>query len=165
MAVYMITLHSYRSWNADRRHVRRDRQGIQKPNLKLATHRDQIAKQQAVELNLKERRIACEAVIEVCQNTDRKLHALTVVPNHIHILCSWTNEQLPQNAAAHFKRIVGMKLSHAKGTTGHRWFSRGQDIERIADRKHFEYLIQTYLPRHREQNGIFWQEMKPSEGM
>ncbi len=156
MPVYLITLHTYRSWNTDRPHVQRGQTGVQPVYSNLAKYRNQIANHAPVQFGPSQRRIVSQAVIEVCQNTDRQLHALTVVPNHVHVLCSWKNEELPEKAATHFKRIIGMKLSRDKGSTGNRWFSRGQDIERISDRKHFDYLVEIYLPKHLEQNGIFW---------
>jgi REP element-mobilizing transposase RayT len=161
MLVYLITLHAYRSWNTDRKHVQRGQKGIQPAYANLAEYRNKIARTESVAFDEHQRHLILSAVIEICHNTQKRLHATAVTPNHVHVLCSWKDEQTADDVATKLKRVIGMKLSHAKGSTGNRWFSRGQDTKRIADQAHFEYLMNNYLPEHRKQNGIFWGEPAP----
>ncbi len=140
----------------DRCHVQRGQKGIQPAYPHLAAHRNKIANAEPVTLDVQQRCLVLAAVIEICQNTQKRLHATAITPNHIHVLCSWKDDQFADDVATKLKRIIGMKLSHAKKTTGNRWFSRGQDTKRVIDDEHFDYLVDTYLPEHQKQNGLFW---------
>lgn len=157
MPVFLITLHAYRSWNADnpKGYVRRDGQGIHRRNDAVAIARDAVATQPAAVFERAKHGLILEAAREVATRRGWKLHAAAITPTHIHLLLSWSGYLDADIAAAKFKSIIGITLSKHAGVTGKRWFSRGQSAKRVKDRAHFDYLVTSYLPNHEHQGGAF----------
>lgn len=84
------------------------------------------------------------------------MRAVAVTTTHIHLLISWSDQTDEKYVCTTLKRLLGLCLSKDVGTTGNRWFSRGRDAKRISDRKHLDHLVNTYLPNHETQGGVFW---------
>ncbi|MHB1156923.1 MAG: transposase [Phycisphaerales bacterium] len=159
MGMYHFTFHAYRSWNADRPHARRDRRGIQQPNVNLAKHRDAIAVDPPVQFDVVQQTLLKLAAEEVCRNLKWTPHAAAVTPTHVHVLIDLgeADTKADANAAAvRMKRILGYKLTKATGTKGHRWFSRGGDVKPVDNEGPYAYLLTEYLPDHVNQAGKFW---------
>ena len=55
--------------------------------------------------------------------------------------------------AVRFKRVAGGQLSTATEQPGRRWFSRGEDISPVHDRRHYTHHVTAYLPRHEREGG------------
>jgi len=51
------------------------------------------------------------------------------------------------------KRKIGQAAAKLKSTVGRRWLSRGWDLTPVRNRAHFDYLFQTYLPKHATDEG------------
>jgi len=158
MPVYLFTLHAYRSWRADnpRGYIQHGKPGIQPPQPRLAAHRESIAKHPAVVFNKHQRSALIRSAIEIAGHRDWDLNAIAVTTTHVHMLVSWSDQADERHVCTALKRLLGLSLSRDVGSTGHRWFARGRDAKRIADRKHFDHLVNTYLPKHKEQGGDFW---------
>lgn len=56
--------------------------------------------------------------------------------------------------ATHVKRVGGYRLAKAAAMHGRKWFSHGWDVTPVRGRKHFNHLMHTYLPKHRDEAGI-----------
>lgn len=167
MPTYLITLHADRSWTEDnpRGYVQRGKPGIQPPQRKLANYRASIANHPPVKFSREQIPLAIEIAHEVCETLGALPIAASCTATHLHIVVDTSNSTArkggaptnepqvnspldPKKLAARIKSIVGLRLSQQLGTTGNRWFSRGEDVGVVADQKHLEYLIATYLPRH-----------------
>jgi hypothetical protein len=59
---------------------------------------------------------------------------------------------------AKLKNILSYLLGKEIGPRGKRWFVRNGSRKRVKDERHFNYLIETYLPDH---PGLFWHEGQP----
>ncbi len=158
MPVYLFTLHAYRSWRADnpRGYIQHDQRGVQPPNPQLSAHRESIAKHPAVSFNKRQRSLLMRSSVEIAGRHRWSLHAVAVTTTHVHLLISWSDQAEEKQVCTTLKRLLGLALSKDAGTTGNRWFSRGRDAKRIADRKHLDHLVNVYLPGHQSQGGIFW---------
>lgn len=159
MAVYLLTFHAYRSWRPDnpRGYVRKN-QGVQPPDKQMAEWYDRDAKHPPVRLDAVMQHAMIEAVVPLCQRHNWRPHYIYAGSTHVHVLLSWKHFIEWNDVRTLIKRDFGRVLSKAMDQPGP-WFSRGgQDShKRVSDRKHFDHLTQTYLPR-REHHGTHWRE-------
>ncbi len=156
MPAYLFTFHAYRSWNADRpRGFVQKGRGIQPPNTALANYYDQQAKQVPVQFEKHQQQVMLWIAWDACCRRGWRLHAASFDPSHLHILVSWQADETWQNVRKKLKNLIAWALSRNLGHEGRRWMVRGASRKRVQDRKHFDYLVSSYLPRHR---GLFWRE-------
>jgi REP element-mobilizing transposase RayT len=156
MPCYHFTLHAYRSWNADnpRGFVQTGR-GIQTPNVALARYYNSAAKQQPVEFGPLHQQTILWIAWDACRNRGWRLHAVAFEPSHVHLVVSWTSSDLWKRVRGKLKNLISWALSQGFGSEGRRWLVRKGSRKRVKNRKHFVYLINKYLPRHK---GLFWKE-------
>ena len=162
MPVYLITAHSYRSWNADnpRGYVQRGR-GIQPPDPEKAQRFDQLARQERVRFYLDLHPTIIDGCRDICHRRGWRLHQVVVVSSHVHALVSWRDRATTWHVARDtIKRLLGWMLAKHTSLTGRKWFSRGGSRKRVRDRDHFNYLMTDYLPKHAmgRRGGSGWRE-------
>jgi hypothetical protein len=155
MAVYLFTYHAYGTWMPDRPQgfVRKGK-GLLPPNVDLARKYRQRASHEIVQFDPFMRQTMVDSALHICADKGWQLHRVEVIASHVHLLVSWRQFTEWKSVSNTFKRCLGIELSKALNRKGP-WFSRGCSRKRVRDRKHFDHLIQHYLPRH---NGTFWQE-------
>jgi REP element-mobilizing transposase RayT len=158
MAVYFFTLHSYRSWNADnpRGFVKHD-QGIQSPDTDRAAFYDSQALQEPILFRESHKDVIFWIAADACARRKWRLHGIAVEPTHVHILVSWHGFQEWQAVRAKLKNLMSLELGRYFQNRGRSWFSREGSRKRVRDRRHFEHLMNAYLPKHR----WHWREGKP----
>lgn len=158
--VYLFTFHAYRSWAADNPngYVQRSRPGIQPPSKGLAEHRSAIANDPPTRFNDAQKALLLEGVQDICGRRNWRLHGASATPSHMHVLVSWTTPKSPRDLTTPMKRLLGMMLSQNKGDKGNRWFSRGCDETQVRNREHLAHLINEYVPKHINQDGVVWIE-------
>ena len=161
MPVYFFTFHAYRSWSEDdpRGYIQRGTPGIQKSNPKLAAHRDSSAGDPPVRFSEHQQHVLLDAMKDICGRRKWVLYAASVAPTHIHCLLSWIDESPVEPKRDRLKSLLGKALSDDVGTTGNRWFSRGQHMERVTNEKHLEELIVRYVPKHGLEGGLVYQKI------
>ena len=88
MSVYLITIHTYRSWSEDnpRGYVQRGQSGVQPPQPKLAEYRAGVATDPPVRFDRGQMRIAVETAREVCVNLGERPVAASCTATHLHVL-------------------------------------------------------------------------------
>jgi REP element-mobilizing transposase RayT len=156
--VFMFTLHAYRSWMPDHRrgYVVRGK-GIHKTDAERARRYHDMAKHERMVFH-DER---CEQIIaaarEVCGDKQWRLHAVVAVWTHVHVLVSWHDFYDAKRARAVIKRGLSTRLRDWSGER-HKWFAGAGSVKHVRDRKHFQYLMREYLPRHRKYGGRQWYE-------
>jgi hypothetical protein len=160
MPVGFFTFHAYRSRCEDnpKGWVQRGKRGVQAPSTRLAKHRAAIASQPAVRFNAAHRTLLVERARCICDDLDVRIHGVSATPAHVHMLASWRDARGLGAISTPLKQKLGRDLSRREGTKGHRWFSRGCDEEFHSDRKHFDYRLAEYLPKHVREHGIVWRE-------
>jgi hypothetical protein len=89
---------------------------------------------------------------------DWRLHRVAGEPSHVHVLVSWSEYVSWQKVRDKLKNLMSLQLGRQFSAPGRRWFSGGASRKRVRDRRHFEYLMNQYLPRHR---GLNWKEGEP----
>lgn len=159
MAVYLFTIHAYRSWNADnpRGFVRRG-EGILPPDAGMAKAYDQSAGESPVRFGDFEQQVLLWITNDCCCRRAWRLHAMAFESTHLHAIVSWTDETFQGQVFQKIKNLMTRELNLRAQKKRVHWFSRGGSKQRAKDRKHFDHLINVYLPRHR---GLFWKESFP----
>ena len=158
MPAFHFTLHAFRSWKEDnpRGCFQRGKPGIQKPNSKLAAHRDAVAKGDEVTFSREQMAVLLDAVLSTAERKNLYAHAAAATATHVHVVVHWTDDRSADDVQAALKSGLGFCLSKDKGTTGNRWFSRGGAPEQVNDHAHLFHLLSDYLPKHAtEQGGLF----------
>jgi len=161
--VYLFTFHAYRSWNANRpRGFVRRGLGVLPPSKNLATAYDRAAVQPPVLFDANCQRVLIWIAYDVCRRRGWRLHAAATEGTHVHYLMSWRDRTKWLDASLRLKNVASLLLNRKRGSFGRRNFSGSGSRKRVRDRQHFDYLMRTYLPRHR---GLFWREgnAPPSE--
>jgi REP element-mobilizing transposase RayT len=155
MAVYLFTYHAYGSWMPDRpQGFVRTGQGVLPPDPELAQRYRRLAVDEMVHFDARMRQCIVAGSRNICESKGWHLHRVEVIESHAHLLVSWRSFQEWKSVRNTLKRCLGAELSKAFDKKGP-WFSRGSSRKRVRDRKHFDHLVQHYLPNH---NGTFWQE-------
>lgn len=156
MPACLFTLHSYRSWNADnlRGYVRYGK-GIQPPSSSVAKYYDSRAKQLPVVFGKRHQSTIVWIVWDACRTRDWRLHCVAFEASHVHVLVSWRSADDWQSVHRKLKNLISWALAKDFASEGRRWLVRRGSRRRVCDRRHFDYLMATYLPRHR---GVLWKE-------
>ena len=152
MPCYLLTIHTYRSWMPDnpRGFVQEDK-GIQPPSPELANAYHDAASDEPFVMDDLTQRFVIDVVRDIGGRRDWRIHAVACEPSHIHILVSWETGMRWGPVRAKFKNIIALELSKRHGRKGRHWLSDGGSRKRVKDRRHFDYLVTTYLPKHRGQ--------------
>ncbi len=158
MAVYLFTFHAYRSWNADKPqgYVTKGG-GVLPPDKERAEQYNRNAKHPPITFDAAAQRVLVDAVRETSNANGWRLHQINATTTHIHILVSWGGFFEWAEVSRTLKRKLGAALSSTLDRPGP-WFSRGGSRKRVNDRKHFDHLMNRYLPGHR---GASWRESDP----
>jgi hypothetical protein len=159
MPVYLFTIHAYRSWNADHRrgYVRRG-EGVRATDVVRATQYDHSATQPPMHFSARHQQVMLAMTFDACQRRDWRLHCFASEPTHIHLLVSWKQYQPWQDVRAKLKNLLSWQLGRQFQQRGRRWFVGDGSRKQVVDRKHFDYLMGTYLPHHR---GLLWRDGDP----
>ena len=150
MPVYHITLHAYRSWNADnpRGYIRKDRKGVQPPDQALARSRDRWAKYPALEFGIDDQKFLVNATRDAAAKRGWDLLGVTVTTTHVHSAIAVRGENDSGDIQARLKSGLGYQLAQQHGTKGRPYFSHGGVPERVKDEAHLRYLLEQYFPKH-----------------
>jgi hypothetical protein len=156
MPVYLITLHAYRSWGPDksRGFVRKDER-IQPPNEELARMYDGQANDDPVTFSTELQRVLIVGAFDICSRRNWHLHAIGTDPTHGHFLVSEKEFMDWEAVRDKLKNILSLLLGRATGQSGKPWFVAKGSRKRVEDQKHFDYLVNTYLP---DQRRLFWKK-------
>jgi hypothetical protein len=148
MAVYHFTYHAYRSWLPDRRqgYVFKGK-GILPQDREMANVYEQRAAHDAVTFDEQLGWTIIDAVDKIVRENDWLLYEAVAVPTHVHLLVGWKIFQPWKTVSNRLKRGIGLEMSRFMKCPGP-WFSRGRSRKRVKDRKHFDYLLNEYLPSH-----------------
>lgn len=159
MAAYHFTLHAYRTWNADRPqgYVVRGR-GIQPQNFETARAYDARATQPRVLFTPRHQRVIVWAVWDACRRRHWKLHQVATDDTHVHALVSWRMFLPWQQVRAKLKNLISWALTKEFKAPGKSWLVREGSRKRVTNRRHFDYLMEKYLPDHR---GLKWRDGDP----
>ena len=158
MPTYLFSYHGYRTWMPDhRRGYTKRGEGYLPPDPEMARKYEERAKHESTIFTLEIQRALIQEVMIASKHQNFRLHAGAGEPTHTHHLVSWNDSRTWMQVRSNLKSSLSRRLSSMTdvlfdGQTVLK-LSRGASRKRVKDRKHFEYLIRTYLPRH---DGAFW---------
>ncbi len=154
MPCYLFTYHAYLSWTPDRSrgYVER-KKGILPPDPGKAKQYHDNAKDTPVKFTCTIQKLIADEVATAAQRQNLRLHAIALAPTHPHILVSWHDARRVQPVRSNLKSSLTRRLNRELGKR--EWFTANASRKRVRDRKHFNHLVQTYLPNHR---GLTWRE-------
>lgn len=148
MPVYLFTLHAYGSWMPDHRRGYTHRgDGIRPKDKDMANRYLSRMPSDAVSFNHKAQAVIAKALREKCTLKGWRLYAVATDETHIHTLLGWTEFTPWEDVRRGLKSSLTRQLNQE--ITRQTWFSKSGSRKRVTDPKHFNHLMQTYLPSHR----------------
>jgi len=164
MPVYLFTFHGHMTWMPDhpRGYTRRGR-GYQNPDpVRAEWYRKNAEDKEACIFDDELMRALVEEARTACKHQHLRLHSGTTETTHLHYLVScmdarhWlkVRNSLKMSLSLRLKREGNQATSTPRNLTDIK-LSRSGSRKRVATRKHFDYLMQTYLPSH---SGLKWFE-------
>ena|SRR5688572_14251468 len=153
MPVYLFTFHGYRTWMPDhRRGCTQRKKGYLPTDPKMARDYKRRAKRSETTFDEALSRALLAELIDLCPKISCRLHAGTVELTHVHALVSWKHVRGWMSVRKSLKTSLAKRLKTVGDDVS---LSRGGSRKHVEDKDHFEYLMQTYLPRH---VGVAWYE-------
>ena len=149
MPVYLFTYHAYGTWYPDRpQGFVQEGKGIQPANTKLAVAYKDAAKHPPFQFNPSIQRALIEKLHHIAKTERLVIYAASADPTHLHVLVGWNDEREYAKVRGRIKNLLALHLSRLSGKTGRPWFVKQSSRKRVKDEAHFEYLLNTYLPKH-----------------
>ncbi len=154
MPCYLFTYHAYGSWLPDQRrgYVHRGA-GVLAPDRHMGELYRANLKQDVVRFDEIVQRHLIEAVLEACEHQDLRSHFVATEVTHAHVLVSWSMDRTWQVVRAKTGESLTRRLNDE--VRRQHWLSKSPSRKRVKDRKHFDYLVNVYLPKH---SGMKWCE-------
>ena len=155
MAVYLFAFHAYRSWMPDRRqgYVRRG-EGVRPTDPEMAARYEGDARHEAVVFTPEVQALLVAAAQSLCALKDWRLHQVMTDRTHVHTLLSWRGVVPWSSVRRALKYRYTSDLNGA--LDGSRvWFSESGSRKRVRDRRHYDFLMDAYLPKH---DGVYWRD-------
>ena len=98
---------------------------------------------------------------DICTNRGWRIHAIGFEPNHTHLLISWHGFFECEEVRGKLKNLLSLFLGRLADVQGRHWFTDLGSRKRVTTRKHFDYLIQTYIPKHSQQKWFEGDSLPP----
>jgi hypothetical protein len=117
-----------------------------------ANYRAKMA-EDAVSFDAEVQRHLIEEAIVASGYQQFRCHFLATESTHLHALVSWKMARTWEVIRAKLRESLTRRLN--REIERRDWFSKSPSRKRVRDRKHFDYLMQTYLPKH---SGLKWCE-------
>jgi REP element-mobilizing transposase RayT len=156
MPVYHFTLHAYRSWRPDHpRGYTKEGKGYLPSDPEEAAAYDRRAKQDPAVFDRHVQRILIRVAHDICTRRNWRLHGVGTEEGHVHLALSWHGFIKWSDVMRTLKNVLSYILGTEVGPRGRRWFVRNGSRKRVQNRKHLDYLLNTYFPDH---PGLFWRE-------
>ena len=156
MAVGLFTFHAYGTWWPDnpRGYTAKD-DDVRARDENMAERYREHARFEPVQFDMAEQRVLIAGAHDICMRRGWRLHAVGTDPTHAHYLISQRGYFDFVEVRDRLKNLLSLFFGRSTGTTGRTWFAAGGSNKRVEDRKHFDHLVDTYLP---QQRGMFWKE-------
>jgi REP element-mobilizing transposase RayT len=154
MPVYFFSFHAYRSWLPDHRRGYTQRgKGYQAPDPAKAREYEERAKHEKSVFTDDIVRALIEELVQSCPKIACRLHGAGSDETHIHGLVSWKYQRGWMSVRKSLKTSLTKRLNRIQNQQ--LAFSRAGSRKHVRERRHFDHLMETYLPEHR---GWAWYE-------
>jgi hypothetical protein len=93
--------------------------------------------------------------LEACKSQNVRCHFIATETTHVHVLLSWRTDRTWKLVRKQVRSNITRRLNAT--FIRQEWFSKSPSRKRVKVRKHFDYLVATYLPNH---SGWKWSEAR-----
>jgi hypothetical protein len=147
MPCYLFTYHAYGSWMPDRSrgYVKRGH-GVLPPDAHMAKLYSRAMKETEVAFDDQLQRWAIASLIESEPLQKFDLYYIATDVTHLHALLAWRDEREPVRMRSLLKGSITRTLNRTRARRT--WLSEGASRKQVKRRGHFQYLFETYLPKH-----------------
>ena len=155
MPCFLYTWHTYGSWLPDRPqgYVHWSR-GREQTNIALAQRYRQQQKETTAILTEELQREVIAELVEATPLISFRLHFVATDATHVHVLTSWKGDRGWKQLRRSIRRSLSVRLNQRQRR---KRFSRGGNARQIKSQKHFDYLMERYLPSH---HGWKWSDKR-----
>jgi len=94
-----------------------------------------------------------QGAVVACEHQEVRCHFIATEMTHVHVLVSWKSDRTWVLVRKQIRGNITRRLNES--ITRQQWFSKSPSRKQVRDRKHFDYLVTTYLPKH---SGMKWTE-------
>jgi hypothetical protein len=122
------------------------RQGILTTDHKMARMYRAAMNEPAAEFTSDIQLVISDAVIDSQDKQRFEAYYIATDITHAHMLLGWRDVRTWLHMRSIVKSSQSRRLNTAFGRRG--WFVEGGSRKRVRERRHFDYFVQTYLPRH-----------------
>jgi len=125
---------------------------LRNPDPQVARYYDRAAKQPATSFDDEVQWSLLRFVHDARERRDWQLYGFAAEPTHLHLLIGWFDDVTSfAHVRDRLKNLASWWLN--RRFERRRWFSRGSSRRRVRQQRHFDHLMQHYLPKHR---GLVW---------
>lgn len=150
MPIYLFTFHAYGTWQPDRAQgFVQQGKGRQPVNRSLAVAYKQAMKHPPYGFNQGAQYKLIEKLHRIAETDRLIIYAAIADILHLHVMVGWDDERVYSKVRGRIKNLLSLHLSRLNETKGRPWFVKESSRKRVQNEPHFEYLINTYLPKHR----------------
>ena len=147
MPCYFFTYHAFGSWMPDRRrgYTKRDNT-ILPPDPEMAERYRENMKGSRVTFTREIQKIIVEEIL-IAAGFQRFIpRGIGTDETHIHALVAWTDGRTWNQVRNGIRSSITRRLNKEFGRR--KWFVESASRKRVRNRKHYDYLIITYIPDH-----------------
>ncbi len=148
MPCYLFTYHAYGSWLPDRQqgYVIR-KQGILPQDPAQAVQYRQRMKEAEKKFSPDIQQSIIHVLLESQEKQSFECYSIATEVSHVHLLLGWRDNRPWLRMRSTVKGSMTRSLKSKFGPL--EWLSEGGSRKRVCEQKHFDFLGNTYLPRHR----------------
>ena len=146
MPCFLFTWHAYGTWMPDRKqgYVKKGR-GVLPPDPEEAARYRARQKETSASFDEAVQLLVIEEAIVTAEKRGFRLHAVAIESTHVHVLMSWADDRTYQQLRRGLRESISRRLNaHLR----RRWLEQCSSSKQVKDRKHFDYLMDEYLPSH-----------------
>lgn len=156
MSVYLLTFHAYGPRNPagePRFVLRNDAPSAPGPRnrLPLADRYRQTVEQREVAFDADHQRKLIDIVMDFQRRGEYRAFGVAADDANVHALVAWTAARDAVDMRAAIKAALERGLNREFGRGA--WLGEGGGARRVRNRTQFDYLLDTYLPKH---CGLVW---------
>ena len=153
MPRFVLTLHAYGSWLADKDEGWTDRRKkeTQAPSLALGQRQRLSMAHDERRFSPKLQRVAAEALLAAAAPLHLRVWAIGTCATHVHPLVGWRDDREATAVRRSLKRSVSLGLKAAGAPLP--FLAGGGNLRRVLNEESFAFFREKYLPDH---PGWFW---------
>ena len=153
MPCYLFTWHAYGTWMPDRPqgYVKKG-QGVLPSDPEQARRYRARQKEETANFDGVAQCLIIDESIIAAEKRRFRLHGVATEATHLHALVSWADARIFEQLRRGLRESISRRLNANERC---RWLEQGGSRKQVREQEHFNYLMATYLPKHR---GWKWRE-------